>query len=301
MQVRQAHPAWGGRKIKAHLARGGGRQLPSPSTITEILRRNDQLDEIESRKHRPFQRFEMEQPNQLWQMDFKGYFALEEGKYCHPLTVLDDHSRFLLGLKACPNEKSQTVREQLSEIFRCYGLPQRMLMDNGAPWGDDADSPHTIFTAWLMRLGIQISHGHPYHPQTQGKEERLHRTLQAELLSRVSMSNLATCQLEFDRWRESYNYDRPHEALAMQSPINRYQPSPRPFPEVLPPILYNSGDILRKVDMSGKISFHNCSFHVGKAFRYNHVALRPALMDGEYDVFYCNQKITQISLREERS
>jgi transposase InsO family protein len=299
VQVRQAHPAWGGRKIKAYLERKGQSQLPSPSTITEILRRNEQIDAQEGRKHRPFQRFEMEQPNQLWQMDFKGYFALEAGGYCHPLTVLDDHSRFLLGLKACPNETHQTVREQLSGIFRCYGLPERMLMDNGAPWGDDADSPYTILTVWLIRLGVQVSHGHPYHPQTQGKDERLHRTLQAELLRQHSLANLLDCQWHFDRWRVVYNYERPHEALNMQPPSSRYQLSPHPFPEVLPPILYDTGDIIRKVDASGKISFHNRSFRVGKAFRYNPVALRPTHSDGVYDVFYCYQKVAQISLRED--
>lgn len=297
--VRQKHPAWGGRKIKAYLERKGHSLLPSPSTITEILRRNDQIDAEEALKHRPFQRFEMEQPNQLWQMDFKGYFALEEGGYCHPLTVLDDHSRFLLGLKACPNETGQTVQAQLSGIFRCYGLPERMLMDNGSPWGDDADSPHTILTAWLIRLGVQISHGHPYHPQTQGKDERLHRTLQDELLSRHTLPNLPQCQVHFDHWREVYNYERPHEALEMQSPISRYRPSSHPFPEALPPILYDSGDTIRKVDDSGKISFRNRSFRVGKAFRHNPVALRPAQNDGEYDVYFCQLKVAQISLRED--
>jgi transposase InsO family protein len=297
VQVRQAHPAWGGRKIKAYLERKGHSQLPSP--ITAILRRNDQIDAEEALKHRPFQRFEMEHPNQLWQMDFKGYFALEEGGYCHPLTVLDDHSRFLLGLRACPNETCRTVQEQLCGIFRYYGLPERMLMDNGSPWGDDADSPHTILTAWLMRLGVQISHGHPYHPQTQGKDERLHRTLQAELLSRYTLTNLPYCQLHFDRWRGVYNYERPHEALDMQPPVSRYQPSPRTFPEVLPPILYDIGEIVRKVDESGKISFRNRSFRVGKAFRYNPVALRPTQRDGDYDVIYCHQKIAQISFRED--
>jgi transposase InsO family protein len=299
VQVRREHPAWGGRKIKAYLERKGHSQLPSPSTITEILRRNDQIEAEEATKHRPFQRFEMEQPNQLWQMDFKGFFALEEGGYCHPLTVLDDHSRFLVGLKACPNETRQTVQEQLSGIFRSYGLPERMLMDNGSPWGDDADSPHTILTAWLLRLGVRISHGHPYHPQTQGKDERLHRTLQDELLSRYSLSNLPACQVHFDRWRDLYNYERPHEALEMHSPISRYQPSPRPFPEVLPPILYDTGDIVRKVDEGGKISFRHRRFRVGKAFRNNPVALRPALDDGTYDVYYCHQKVARISLRED--
>jgi transposase InsO family protein len=299
LEARELYPAWGGRKIKAHLKRKGHSQLPSASTITEILRRNDKIDAEEARKHKPFQRFEMEQPNQLWQMDFKGYFALEEGGYCHPLTVLDDHSRFLLGLKACPNETRQTVQEQLSRIFRCYGLPERMLMDNGSPWGDDLDSPNTILTAWLIRIGVQISHGHPYHPQTQGKDERLHRTLKDELISRYTLANLPQCQVHFDRWRDVYNYERPHEALDMQSPISRYQPSPRSFPEVLPPILYDTGDIIRKVDEKGKISFRNHSFRVGKAFRYNPVAIRPTQKDGEYDVVYCSQKVAQINLRED--
>jgi transposase InsO family protein len=297
--VRRKHPAWGGRKIKAYLERKGHSQLPSPSTITQILRRNQQIDPKEAAKHRPFQRFEREQPNQLWQMDFKGYFALEAGGYCHPLTVLDDHSRFLLALRACPNETHQTVREQLREIFRCYGLPECMLMDNGSPWGDDADSPYTILTAWLMRLDVQVSHGRPYHPQTQGKDERLHRTLQEELLCQVTLANLTDCQWYFDQWRQAYNYERPHEALDLQPPCSRYQLSPRPFPDVLPPILYDTGDIIRKVDASGKISFHNRSFRVGKAFRYNPVALRPTQTDGVYEVFYCSQKVAQISLRED--
>jgi hypothetical protein len=205
----------------------------------------------------------------------------------------------LLALKACPNETYQTVREQLSEIFRCYGLPECMLMDNGSPWGDDADSPYTILTAWLMRLGVQVSHGRPYHPQTQGKDERLHRTLQAELLCQVSLANLSDCQWHFDLWREVYNYERPHEALHLQPPSSRYQLSPRPFPEVLPPILYDVHDIIRKVDASGKISFRNRSFRVGKAFRHNPVALRPTQTEGVYEVFYCSQKVAQISLRED--
>lgn len=299
VEVRQKHPAWGGRKIKAALERKGQDHLPSPSTITQILRRNDQLEVEEAHKHRAYQHFEMEQPNQLWQMDFKGYFALEAGGYCHPLTVLDDHSRFLVGLRACPNETHQTVQEQLSSIFRCYGLPERMLMDNGSPWGDDRDSPHTILTAWLIRLGVQIRHGRPYHPQTQGKDERLHRTLQDELLSRHCLASLADCQVHFDDWRESYNFERPHEALEMQSPISRYQPSSRAFPDILPPILYEPSDIVRKVDATGRIYFRNRSFRVGKAFRHNPVALRPTQADGQYDVIFCDQKVAQISLLED--
>ena len=150
------------------------------------------------------------------------------------MTVLDDHSRFSILLQACANERTETVRECLTAAFRLYGLPVRMLMDNGSPWGNDANHPRTPLTVWLMRLGIQVSHGRPYHPQTQGKEERFHRTLNVELLQGRRFADWATCQAAFDRWRGVYNTERPHQALDLATPISRYTPSPRSFPETLP-------------------------------------------------------------------
>ena len=296
LEVRKHHPAWGGRKIRATLVRSHTVLVPAASTITAILRRHGQLDPAESRKHRPYQRFEMEESNELWQMDFKGYFPLPMGGYCHPLTILDDCSRFLIGLQACPDQRQHTVKERLTAIFRQYGLPKRMLMDNGAPWGDDARDQHTVLTAWLIRLGISVSHGRPYHPQTQGKDERLHRTLQAELLSRRPLASMEECQVEFDSWRELYNTKRPHEALDLQPPVSRYVPSPRPFPECLPPILYESGEI-RKVDCKGRISYRNRPVRVGKAFRLQSVAVRQSEADGLFDIYFCHEKVAQADLR----
>lgn len=297
LQVRREHPAWGGRKIRAYLQRRGQSTVPSPSTITEILRRHGYIAPEESMKHRPYQRFEMEAPNELWQMDFKGHFALAGGGYCHPLTVLDDHSRFLLCLRACPNEKRDIVQRHLISIFRQYGLPKRMLMDNGPPWGHDGRIPSTKLSAWLIRLGIVISHPRPYHPQTLGKDERLHRSLKDELLSQCSLEDLSHCQVAFDRWQQIYNHERPHEALDLNPPAIYYVPSPRPFPEQMPPVVYDVGDIVRKVGTTGRISFHQRRFRVGKALSRETVALRPTETDGDFDVYFCHQKVAQISLR----
>jgi transposase InsO family protein len=296
LAVRDEHPAWGGRKIRRVLQNQGYQDVPAASTITAILRRNEQIDPEEAAKHKPFQRFEREQPNELWQMDFKGYFALQAGGYCHPLTVLDDHSRFLVGLKACPDETHTTVQSQLTAVFEQYGLPEGMLMDNGSPWGHDRDSPHTIFTSWLLRLGVAVSHGRPYHPQTQGKDERLHRTLLDEVISRYPMATLVESQARFDAWQQTYNNLRPHDALQLDTPHTRYQPSARPFPAVLPPVTYEPDDLIRKVDDSGKIFFQNRRFRVGKAFRHQPVALRPTDTDGIFHVFFCKQKVAQIDL-----
>ena len=299
LAMREDHPAWGGRKIRRVLQNRGYTGVPAASTITAILRRNEKIDPEEAAKHKPFQHFEREQPNELWQMDFKGFFALQAGGYCHPLTVIDDHSRFLVGLKACPNETYPTVQSQLTAIFEQYGLPERILMDNGSPWGDDRDSPYTILTTWLFRLGVAITHGRPYHPQTQGKDERLNRTLLDEVISRYEMVSLVDCQARFDEWRDIYNYLRPHDALQLDMPGSHYQPSPRPFPSVLPPVTYEPDDILRKVDVCGKITFHNHCFRVGKAFRHQPVAVRPTDTDGIFQVFFCQQKIAQISLLQD--
>ncbi len=127
LKMRDTHPAWGGRKIRWKLAQEGMQLIPSASTITAILHRHDKIQPEESDKHRPIQRFEREQPNQLWQMDFKGHFEMANGALCHPLTVIDDHSRFLLGLRACHAERSKTVKTHLEGIFEYDGLPERLL------------------------------------------------------------------------------------------------------------------------------------------------------------------------------
>lgn len=299
VEARDAHRVWGARKLRRWLLNQGHEAVPSPSTITAILQRHGRIDPAVSAKHRPWQRFEHDSPNQLWQMDFKGHFAVVGGGRCHPLTVLDDHSRFALGLEACGDEMGDTVRQRLTtNVFRRYGLPQRMIMDNGSPWGSDVDHPYTPLTVWLMRLGVAVSHGRPHHPQTQGKDERFHRTLKAELLQGRTFSELASCQRAFDNWRTIYNLERPHEALGMATPASRYQISSRPYPEVLPPLEYGPNDLVRKVQGKGEVSFHGRPFKVGRAFRGLPVALRPTTTDGVWDVLFSSYTISSIDLTE---
>lgn len=299
LEVRQEHKVWGGRKIRKVLQKKGCHPVPAASTITAILYRNGQIDPEEAQKHKPWQRFERERPNELWQMDFKGHFPLQAGGDCHPLTVIDDHSRFLVGLKACPNETMETVQSQLTAIFQQFGLPEQMLMDNGSAWGFDGQHQHTLLTAWLLRLGIAVSHGRPFHPQTQGKDERLNRTLLEEVIQQRTLATLQESQAAFDDWWQVYNYQRPHEALQLLIPSTRYQPSPRPFPMTLPPITYQPDDLLRKVDLDGYIHFRGHPIRISTAFRHQPVALRPVQQDGIWDVFFCKQKIDQINLHDD--
>ena len=298
LEVRKANnDAWGARKIAWTMAQAGWPDVPALSTITAILRRHGQLDETAGVHPGPVQRFERAAPNELWQMDYKGHFALLIGR-CHPLTVLDDHSRYALALEACADERDQTVRERLSAVFRRYGMPLAMLMDNGSPWGDTGGGQRfTVFTVWLMRRGVRTLHGRPYHPQTQGKDERFHRTLKAEVLSGRSFRDTLECQRAFDRWRPIYNHERPHEALGLEPPASRYRVSPRAFPEALPAIEYGPGDSVRKVDANGFISLKNRAVRIGKPFRGQPVALRSTTADGEISVHFCAQKIGAIDLR----
>jgi transposase InsO family protein len=274
----------------------GHETVPAASTITDILRRHDLIDPQKAQKHRAWQSFEAPAANDLWQMDFKGHFSMAQGR-CHPLTSLDDYSRYALCLAACSDEKGVTVQERLRAVFRRYGLPRRLLLDNGSPWGADERHIYTPLTVWLIRLGIMVIHSRPYHPQTLGKEERFHRSLKAEVTQYCGDLSLELCQQRFDQWREVYNCRRPHEALKMQVPASRYQPSPRRFPEKLPPIEYGPQDALRKVQANGWISFRNREYRLSKAFRGEYVALRPTQTDGLWEAFFCNQKIDQIDLR----
>ena len=295
--VREQHPAWGGRKIRARLQHLGWAAVPAASTITAILRRHGLIDPTESAKHKAWRRFEAASPNDLWQMDFKGHFAAATGR-CHPLTLLDDHSRYALGLEACGDERRETVQPRLTAIFRRYGLPRKMLMDNGPPWGTEGQADYSVLTVWLLRLGVQVRHSGPYHPQTLGKDERFHRTLEAELLRYCRGLELAACQRRFGVWRQTYNLERPHEALGLAPPVSRYRVSSRSFPERPPEWEYGPGDQVRRVYASGRISFRNRSFRVGKAFRGHRVALRPTLDEGVWKVFFGPHRIGQIDEKE---
>lgn len=294
--VRAEEPTWGGRKIRRRLQDLGEREVPAASTITAILGRHGLIDPAESAKRKAFVRFERERPNELWQMDFKGHFALEDGGRCHPLTILDDHSRYCLELGACANEQAKTVQHRLEQVFRRYGLPEAMLMDNGPPWGTEGRPGYTGLEIWLMRLEVRVLHGRPRHPQTQGKEERFHRTLKDDVIKRVPIQDIPRAQVAFDRYRPRYNHMRPHQALAMEVPASRYRPSEREMPRRLPEIAYEAGDAVRKVQDGGRISYGGREWRLSKALYRMPVAIRETGKDGELGVYFCQQKVAVLDL-----
>jgi len=306
VDLRAQHRAWGARKLKRRLADLLGHdELPARSTCHGILLRRGLIDPARSADHAPHQRFERPRPNDLWQMDFKGHFATTDGARCHPLTVLDDHSRFNVVLLACVNEQRQTVQQALIHAMRTYGRPWSILCDNGPPWGSfGADGNWTTLSAWLVRRGVDVAHGRPLHPQTQGKDERFHRTLKAEVIGGGgtpprAFRDTRHCQEAFDAWREVYNGQRPHEALGLAVPQSRYTPGARTWTEALAPIEYGPDDAVRRVCRAGRVSFRGQAYRVGCAFAGEPVALRPATEDGVMDVFYCHQRVAGIDLRSE--
>jgi transposase InsO family protein len=303
LRVRNKHWSWGGRKIHHYLARNGYEEVPHPNTITDILRRHGRLYEWSQKEiGKPYKRFERSEANDLWQMDFKGHFPLLLNNRCHPLTVLDDHSRYAIGLKACSDEKKETVRSALIKIFNTYGLPKQINVDNGPPWGNSNLRIYTELAMWMMRLGIEITHSSPHHPQTNGKDERFHRTLKQELLNFKTIKTLEESQKYFDEWRHEYNTERPHEALNYDVPIKHYRVSERKYPLCLPTIEYLKDDMVRMVHKRHAcINFIGKQFYVGCAFVGQPLAVRPTDKDGLYNVFYCQQLIRQIDLRADKT
>lgn len=294
LAVRDLHPAWGARKI-AHYLKREGLACPAVSTVHEILRRNGRIVPAlgGAAAH---QRFEKEAPNLLWQMDFKGWIKLDDNSRCHPLTILDDHSRYALGLEACANEQGLTVQRRLERVFHRYGMPNAIFVDNGTPWGDPGQR-FTRFGVWLLKLGVDLIHSRPYHPQSRGKNERFHRTLKAELFALRRFRDLKDVQDGLDRWRHTYNLDRPHEALGQEVPASRYRPSTRSMPSQLPKVEYDQGEIVRSVPATkGYISFKGRLWRVPEAFCGEKVAIRPISPTGSFGVFFASHQIATITL-----
>ena len=298
IELRRQH-GWGGRKIARRLRDLGETGIPAPATITEILRRHGLIDEHASRQRQHWQRFEHEHPNSLWQMDFKGDFPTLEGGRCAPLTVIDDHSRYNIVLSACARTTTEVVQDALERAFRCYGLPSRINTDNGAPWGSpSAPGQLTELAVWLIRLGIRVSYSRPYHPQTNGKDERFHRSLKAEVLERHAFTTHAHVQQELDRWRQVYNTERPHEALGMAVPVTRYACSLRRMPDRLPEPEYGSGDEVLQVNASGVVRVRGEKVKLSIALKGLQVAARPsAEEDGVIELWFAHQRVAKLDLK----
>ncbi|STQ89008.1 Integrase core domain [Iodobacter fluviatilis] len=298
VDLRQKHPVWGGRKRHRRLLELGHVDVPAPSTITNILHRHGLICAKASEQAQHWLRFEHDQPNALWQIDFKGNFNTAQ-QMCFPLTLLDDHSRFNLTLTACGQTTAAIVQTHLTDVFLRYGLPARINADNGSPWGSPSDASHGIsqLSIWLIRLGIHVSHSRPGHPQTNGKEERFHRTLKAEVLNGRAFRDLAHVQHAFNDWRTVYNEQRPHEALGLATPITRYKPSLIAMPSALPEIEYGPNDQVITVGWGGEVKLQNHKFKVSSALHRLPIALRAdSLNDGVFDLYFCHQHFGRIDL-----
>ena len=295
LEIRDAHPVWGARKIRRCLEHRH-KSVPAASTVHAILARHDRIPA--PLQPPQFTRFEHPAPNDVWQMDFKGRFPLGDRQMCHPLTMVDDHSRYALCLQACSNEQAETVQQHLERTFRRYGLPEAFLVDNGVPWGTCSPVRWTKLRVWLLKLGVDVIYARPHHPQTKGKNERFHRTLKAEVLSMRTFKTSSELQNAFDRWRHVYNNERPHQSLGQNVPASRYRPSSRSLPSKLCEPEYEEGAILRRAgSLKANIRFGKRRWHMPDAFRGELLAIRPLDTDGQFGVFFGAHQIACLSMQ----
>ena len=288
LEMRTAHPVWGGKKIKAALESAGYKGIPSAKTCGNILRRYGMIDPAEAQKHMPFQRFQRESCNDLWQIDFKGDFLLGDGSRCYPLDILDDHSRYCIQIS--PKSSASGVIDSVTLAFREFGLPNSILSDNGAQFSGFRGG-YTQFERWLMDLDVLPIHGRIMHPQTQGKVERFHRTMKAEAL-RTTPANLEHAKQLLNDWRWRYNELRPHEALGMKPPASVYKESTRQFREPKS-FLYDEGARLVKVNNWGYLRFGPIQVYLSENMADTYLEIRPGDLD-TFRIIYRNYQIAVV-------
>lgn len=296
LSLREEHPTWGPRKLRRYYADKGVENLPAPSTVAAILKRSGYISEEASRAHTAYKRFEYDRPNELWQMDYKGHFEMLNGMRCHPLTITDDHSRFNLCTQAECCEMWSVTKPNLIRVFRTYGLPKAILCDNGKPWGDNHGG-YTFFDVWMMQMNILPIHGRMLHPQTQGKEERYHRTFKEDVLARIPIRDLNHAQEEFDKFRNCYNYERPHGALSLDTPAKHYKPSKTILPQSCCEPEYDIGVQLRKVNCKGYISINRQRYFLSDSLIGKYIEVVPEANDC-VTLCYGNFKIAMIDLND---
>jgi transposase InsO family protein len=289
VSLRSQYPDWGAKKIRVLLEREGI-QLPR-ITVHRIMARNGLIAAQD--QHRPApQRFERESPNQLWQMDFKGMPEIR--KPCLPLVILDDHSRYLTGLFGLEGTKAHPVRDSLELVFQRAGLPDAMLMDHGTPWWNmQSHCGWTWLLVWLLKQDIRIYLSGYRHPQTQGKVERCNGSLESAMVKRRRPAG-QDWQPWLDAYRHEHNHIRPHEALQMSVPADRWTPSSRPFRADPPPFDYADPANVQRMGPNGNVTVRGRSYFVSQIFSGEYVQVK--FVDDRAIVYFYRTAIRELDL-----
>jgi len=271
-KVRQEHPRWGAKKLRRLLKRAfpQARRVPAVSTLARWL---VELHLVKKRKRRarrgpvlPWRGVHAAKGcNQVWTIDFKGWFRTGDGRRCEPLTVRDLFSRYVLSVALLPNQSDTAVRRVLAQVFRRYGLPKVIRVDNGAPFGGKGARGLSRLSVWWLRLGIAVEFVRPAHPEDNGAHEQMHRVFRADIAAPPAPS-VAAQKRRIRAWIGCYNHERPHEALGQRVPAQMYWPSTRPMPEQSPKVKYPCAWETRRVRNRGHIKWQGRERFVGRAF-----------------------------------
>jgi transposase InsO family protein len=305
IKLKLAHPAWGPRKIRTVLGRSmPANELPSESSFKRIL---DSVGLVRHRRRRS--RVEQgarvqtparaERANHVWTIDFKGWWYTRNRSRCEPLTIRDDFSRYVLCAQALANARTETVQDQMNRVFERFGLPEVMRSDNGAPFAAQ-NSPLGLsrLSAWWLTLGINLDRIPPGRPDQNGGHERMHRDMACEVEA-CAAHDLTEQQAELDMWRQTFNEERPHEAIGMRVPAEVYEPSPRPFDPSPIELEYPKGYAVRKVHATGIIKMHRKALSVSSALRGHDVGLEP--IDGaRWAVWFCRLRLGELDWMTEK-
>ena len=275
--ARKEMPGIGAVKIKRILENAGKSGLPCHSTVNAVFKRNQLITREASEAASPNQRFEQEKPNIMWQADFKGHFELGNGERCHPLSILDDHSRYCLCADAKTNERREDTQASFERVFKEYGQPSILLCDNGNPWGASQSGGYSSFEVWLMEHDILVMHIRARHPKTQGKVERFNGAYKAERLKYHVPADMEEAMQDRLAYQHFHNHIRPHHALDLDVPAKHYFPSDVPFCESVGEWGYSEDCILRTIKHTGFLSFEGQGYYFSEAFRHKVIALRRSI------------------------
>jgi transposase InsO family protein len=298
--ARRQHPSWGPAKLLAWLEpRHPGLEWPAVSTAGDLLARRGLVKK--RRRRRQWQHPGVvpaltTEPNDLWTADFKGHFRTRDTIYCYPLTVADQHTRYLLACHGLLSTKGVGVRPIFDRLFREYGLPRAIRTDNGVPFATTGIHGLSQLNVWWLRLGIQHQRILPAHPEQNGAHERMHKTLKGEAC-RPPQSCLASQQRAFNAFRRLYNDERPHEALGDRPPATLYRASARSYTGTLPPVEYPGHFLVKRVTNAGTIRLRKRLLFISNALKQHPVGLEE-VDDGIWSIHFCHVLLGRVDERD---